>query len=200
MLMDSGLVMVTGQVGGGKSYYLAEIAREAQRAFRPVYSNYPINGAYRLTLDMLINGEFVPTAVLLIDEAGAVFNSAKWQSVPIEVFALFTTRRHLEITLYVGVQHAVRVAKSLRETADYVVWCKSAWRIIPGRSHLTGRRKWYPALMIQEWYMSDEHIGDETKLLWRRYRFNVPSVHSIYKSHDVDMAKGAREVITAEKW
>lgn len=116
--------ILTGLPGGGKSFELTRRAIEGRKEGRRVLSNVPILGAYKLTKQDLIDSAFEPGDLLIIDEAGADFNSKDWQLIPDGAYILFSQHRHLCLDMVVAVQEAVRMAKPLRELAQVYWWCE----------------------------------------------------------------------------
>lgn len=128
------IIALTGMPGSGKSYGLVHRAYKSMKQGKPVFSNFPIKGAYQFTLDDLCNYSFPEGSVIIIDEAGRWFNSRSWGTLPPEVFDLFTMHRHLEYDMYIGVQSFARIDKSLREVIElvYVTHKSFFWHLYRG--------------------------------------------------------------------
>lgn len=120
------IVAYTGMPGAGKSYALVQRAYKAIRQGRPVYANFPIKGAYKITLDDVVNYSFPEGSMVLIDEAGRWFNSRSWKDLPDEVFDLFTMHRHMRCDLFIAVQSFARIDKALREVVELTYWAHNS--------------------------------------------------------------------------
>lgn len=118
---------LVGVPGAGKSLALVERAIRALKEGRPVYANFPIKGCYQFSLDDLIDYAFPENSVIIIDEAGRLFNARSWASLPKEVFDLFTMHRHLNIDMYIGVQAFNRIDTSLREVIELTYVARKHW-------------------------------------------------------------------------
>lgn len=109
---------IVGVPGAGKSLYLVERAQYYLKRGRTVYSNFPIKGCHQFSLDDLIDYAFPENSIVIIDEAGRLFNARNWKDLPSEVFDMFTMHRHLNIEMYIGVQAFNRIDTSLREVIE----------------------------------------------------------------------------------
>jgi len=118
---------VTGFPGSGKSFYCTNRAYKNMKKGRLVFSNYPLNGAYKITFDDLVNYKFPTGSLVIIDEGGRWFNSRKWKDLPSEVFDLFTLHRHFELDLIVAVQNFNRIDIALREVIEIVWWAENSF-------------------------------------------------------------------------
>lgn len=118
---------VVGVPGSGKSLFLVERAQYYLKQGRPVYSNFPIKGCLEFGLDDLIKFAFPEDSVVIIDEAGRLFNARNWKDLPSEVFDLFTMHRHLNVEMYIGVQAFNRIDTSLREVIEVTYVAQKGW-------------------------------------------------------------------------
>lgn len=122
--------LITGLPGGGKSYLLVWRALKGMREGRPVFSNFPLSGAYRLDIEILKHAEFPSSSLVLIDEAGLFFNSREWNKFPMEIFQLFSQHRKMKIDMLVVGQDSGMVDINIRRVAQWF-WFADPVPIIP---------------------------------------------------------------------
>ena len=120
------IVAYTGMPGSGKSLALVYRAYKEMRKGRPVFANFPLKGAFQVSLDDLCTYQFPEGSALFIDEAGRWFNSRSWKELPPEIFDLFTMHRHTRMDMFIGVQSFARIDKSLREVVELVYWARNS--------------------------------------------------------------------------
>ncbi len=117
------IVFTAGLRGAGKTYYLTKNAMKFLKKGYPVYTNYPVVGAYKLTFDDLRGKLFPENSVIIYDEAHNELDSDNFKDKSVkESFTMFTQSRKLKYTIFIGSQNPVRVFKGLRDIADYFIW------------------------------------------------------------------------------
>lgn len=136
---NSGLNLLYGRKGSGKSVFLARIANRYRRPSffkrffvprygdpnpsynaegRIVYSNVPIAGCVPLPVDFY-KYSYPAGSVLLIDEGGIVFNSRSFSSFPKKAILWFKLQRHIGVTVWLTSQ-APDVDLIIRNLADAI--------------------------------------------------------------------------------
>lgn len=156
------IIAYTGMPGSGKSYALVKRAHDGLKAGKMVFSNFPIKGCYKITLDDLCNYAFPENSLVLIDEAGRWFSSREWKDLPPEVFDLFTMHRHMKTDLVIGVQSFARIDKSLREVIELAYWAEN-------RGYLPFHRyKGYYDLEKLGSMRGDHHVQH---IIWKRKKY-----------------------------
>lgn len=109
-----------GLPGSGKTYKMAVDGLALMKKGYNVYSNFPLEGAYKLDYDVLITiPRFRRPAVLLLDEVQRYANSRDWASMPDELYFIFSQGRKLGLDLFYSAQDSSRVDKTLREVTNY---------------------------------------------------------------------------------
>lgn len=116
------IISVTGMPGGGKTFFLTCRAYEAMKKGRPVFSNFPIKGAYKITVKDMIEYSFPPNSLIIIDEAGRDFSAHDWKTLPQEVFDLFTLHRHLQMDMIIAMNAFGYVDIALRRVVELTYW------------------------------------------------------------------------------
>lgn len=117
------LYMLFGKKGSGKSTYLCKLALKYLKKGWFVYTNmedFHVDGIrYFHPSDL---GKFVPVAnsVILLDEAGTVFNSRDFKSFKAETRDFFKYQRHYKCIVYLASQ-SFDVDKTLRDLCDGLI-------------------------------------------------------------------------------
>lgn len=97
-----------GAPGSGKTTYAAKIVSDNLKRGVKTYSNVPIKGAY--LIDMSDVGVFdISGGDVIIDEAGIVYNSRAYKSLPSHVIQWFKLYRHY------GVRHIYVISQSYED-------------------------------------------------------------------------------------
>lgn len=113
-----------GVPGAGKSTVLAYLCKKYCRDY-PVYSNYPIKGAYRFDKEDIGN-TMITDGVLLLDEASIDFNNRKYKNMPIEAISWFKLHRHYGMKVCVASQSWNDTDVTIRRIAyEYILVRKS---------------------------------------------------------------------------
>lgn len=117
------LYMLFGKKGSGKSTYLCKLALQYLKKGWNVYTNmedFHIPGIRYFSPSDL--GEFVPVSnsVILLDEAGTVFNSRDFKSFKPETRNFFKYQRHYKCIVYLASQ-SFDVDKTLRDLCDGLI-------------------------------------------------------------------------------
>lgn len=158
----------TGYPGTGKTFGLTFRAYKEMKKGRKVFSNYYIKGAFKLTFDDLVNFTFPEGSCVIIDESGRYFNARKWQSLPSEIFDLFTLHRHMQLDLLVAVQNFNRIDIALREVIELVWWATNPW--------------WSP-FFIYEGYYDVDKLGMKGEANMRNYVSRYTRARKLYDTH-----------------
>lgn len=116
------LKFIFGKKGSGKSTLLAKDAFFYQKMGRPCYSTENIPGCYKITYEDIGKAEFPPGSVILIDEAGMVWDNRNFAHFPPEVRDWFKLQRHRKVTVILASQ-TFDIDKKLRDLTDemYIV-------------------------------------------------------------------------------
>jgi hypothetical protein len=120
---NSVFTAITGAPGTGKSTVAGLIKRQADKLSIPVYSNFPLAGARRIVLSVDEWWMKYDTrgSIIVIDEAGGIYNSRNQKTVPMGLFNFFATARHRRTQIFILVQAWDRFDKSIRELCTKVV-------------------------------------------------------------------------------
>lgn len=121
------LVMVFGKKGSGKTTFLVSQAIRYHKKKYTVYTNIQeINLPWIRHIDVLDLGKFVPVqnSVLLIDEAGTIYDNRKFKSFSDETRDFFKLQRHYKCIVYLASQ-SYDVDKKLRDLTDEMILCQS---------------------------------------------------------------------------
>lgn len=115
--------MIIGFFGlprSGKTYLMSYYGLQLIKKGFPVYSNYPLRGAFKLEFRDVVEGvEFKPNAVLLLTELHNYASSREWQNLSPELFFLFSQGGKMDLRLFYDAQDSSRVDKILRENTNY---------------------------------------------------------------------------------
>jgi hypothetical protein len=117
------IIGVFGLPRSGKTYWACyNIYTNYIKRGIPVYSNIPLEGAYKINEYNILNGfSFSRGAVLLLDEVQNYANSRKWVELSDTLYFLFSQGGKYDIKLYYTAQDSSRVDKTLREVSNYYI-------------------------------------------------------------------------------
>lgn len=121
------LNMVFGKKGSGKTSYFIKLALFYHKRGFNVYSNIPdISFDWLRSFDVSDLGKFVPppNSVLLIDEAGSVFDNRQFKSFSSDTRDFFKLQRHYKCIVYLASQ-SYDIDKKLRDLTDNMILCQS---------------------------------------------------------------------------
>ena len=119
--------MIFGKKGSGKSSYLVSLALSYHKKGWLVYSNLSgVNLPWLRLIDPLDLGKFTPPAnsVLLLDEAGSLFDNRNFKSFRSDQRDWFKLQRHYKCTVYLASQ-SFDIDKKLRDLTDSMILCQS---------------------------------------------------------------------------
>lgn len=123
------LTVVFGLPGSGKSSLAAYYAFKAMKKGIPVYSNFPVTGAFKI--DKYDLGQYeIKHGLVLIDEAGLSFNARDWKRFTDSHQHFFRYYRHDFNQVYVFSQSWDSVDKVIRDVAWRYMLVKKT--LIPG--------------------------------------------------------------------
>lgn len=111
------LIMIFGKKGCGKTSLLTKLALKYQRLGVPVYTNEYIPGTYRIAPEDIGYYELPPNSVLLLDEAGMIYDNRQFKSFAPAVRDWFKLQRHRRVTVYLFSQ-TFDIDKKLRDLTD----------------------------------------------------------------------------------
>lgn len=129
--------------GGGKTTLAADLVRGIMRNSydkkKPIYSNVPIVGAYRLDLTDI--GKYnLHDCTLIIDEAGAELSNRNWQhNLNMQQIKVLKLHRHLNIDVWLFSQSYGDVDNKFRELTTGLYMLKKS--ILPFRINAKAIRK-----------------------------------------------------------
>lgn len=98
--------MITGIFGlprSGKTTYLAKLCQKSLKKGIPVYSNFPLKGAFMLDFETLGKLDY-HDCVILIDEISLLCDSRDWQKFGSDLVYFFTHHAHYKIDIYYASQ------------------------------------------------------------------------------------------------
>ena len=100
------LHLVIGKKGAGKTTYLSRVGQSAIRSGVNVYSNFRLSGATYFDTSIIDSGQysFDPGSVILIDEAGTVWDSRNYSKFSPHTRDFFKYQRKLGLTVYLASQ------------------------------------------------------------------------------------------------
>lgn len=119
------LTMIFGKKGSGKSTTLTRLALEAQKAGKEVFANIPLPGAHLIKESDIGFFDIPPESVLIVDEAGMIWDNRHFKNFKPEVRDWFKLQRHHRVRVYLASQ-TFDIDKKLRDLCDdmYLVECK----------------------------------------------------------------------------
>lgn len=157
------LIMIFGKKGSGKSSYLVSLALKYHKKGFLVYSNLSgVNLPWLRLIDPLDLGKFSPPAdsVLLLDEAGTLWDNRNFKSFRSDTRDWFKLQRHYKCIVFLASQ-SFDVDKKLRDLTDSMILCQSFLPWLSLRRPI--RRK---ITLTEASSMGESRIADELKFSW----------------------------------
>lgn len=119
------LTLIFGKKGSGKSTYLAKIAVRSKKKCKSwaIYTNMKdlnISGVRHIEIEHL--GDFVPikNSILLIDEAGMIWDNRDFKKFKPSVRDFFKYQRHYKVKVFLASQ-TFDVDKKIRDLTDNMI-------------------------------------------------------------------------------
>jgi hypothetical protein len=180
---------VVGFPGAGKTYYALNRARKEMTKKtkewpngRPVYSNFSIQGAKKITPETIFDIE--PGAFVVIDEAQNWFGSRNWQQFGNAYMEFFSQTRKKQYTLLWISQDVSSVDKTIRDRTHLIYEMKSYLSGIFGN----------PLFFTATCYYGAKNIGKEkynAGISWIRFKKEIAEsydTHEVIKSRELKSA------------
>lgn len=117
--------IVLGAPGRGKSTFLAYISKKALKEGKNVYSNTYIKGTKMLDPRLDLNYYSLENGVVIIDEAGTVFDNRDWKNFGERCTRFFKMHRHYNLDVYLASQF-LDIDSKIRNVTDEILVCKKA--------------------------------------------------------------------------
>ena len=122
------LTMIFGKKGSGKSTTLTRIALEALRSGKAVYANIPLPGAHLIKETDIGFFNIPPESVLIVDEAGMIWDNRHFKNFKPEVRDWFKLQRHHRVRVYLASQ-TFDIDKKIRDLCDDMFLIECRFRI-----------------------------------------------------------------------
>lgn len=107
-----------GVPGSGKTTFAAYLASVCQKLHKPVYSNVPISGCYKINPRTDIGFYDLHDCYILIDEASIEYNSRNYKTFPQDSIKWFKLHRHAHTGIAVFSQSWEDMDITLRRLAQ----------------------------------------------------------------------------------
>lgn len=118
-----------GRKGCGKSTILTSLALRALRRGRTVYSTEPIEGCILVDHKDIGKYHFEEGSLVLVDEAGLLFDNRNFKSFPKQMRDFITLIRHYKCELVMCSQVWDNVDLKIRQQLDYLYIVKKYLRV-----------------------------------------------------------------------
>lgn len=186
---ESGVHMVYGRPGAGKTYYLCRFGLSAISAGRRVVSDFSIPGAFKWD-SAILEGADIYDSLIILDEGYRYFNSREYRKFSLSAHELFSLNRHNGNLLLIGTQHPARVDVVIRELADWFILI-DAFRI-PFVSH--------PIFFSARWYDADP-VEFKTQLMpTPEHRDYYLFQQKIARAYDTHALRGRGKPLELQRW
>lgn len=139
------LVMIFGKKGCGKSTYACKLAYEYARKGWNVYSNMYIKGVRYIDINNLENQTLEENSLLIVDEAGIIYNNRRYKDFKQGVVEWYKMQRHEKCAVYLFSQ-SFDVDLKLRDLTDRMYLMTNIFGIC---SYMRQIRK-YPTIRTSE--------------------------------------------------
>lgn len=124
--IDPLLNLYFGLPGSGKSTYASLIVSQCLKAGIPVYCNFPVKGTYQFDPVTDLGKYMFENCVLIIDEAGLVFNNRDFKKFSKENLEFFKLHRHYNTEIHIfsqGINDCDIKIRQLAQKIFYIERC-----------------------------------------------------------------------------
>lgn len=184
------LTMIFGKKGSGKSTTLTRLALEAQKAGKAVYANIPLPGVHLLKEEDIGFYDIPPESVLIVDEAGMIWDNRHFKNFKPEVRDWFKLQRHHRVRVYLASQ-TFDIDKKIRDLCDdmYLIECR--FRIFAYGRRILRKITLTKPVADQESKITEELQFDSILFCWAGSRMCtlIPRYAGIFDSFDVKRLK-----------
>lgn len=111
------LIMLFGKKGSGKNTLLTKLSIKYNKMGYHVYSDSEIYNTFKLDTSWIGKYDFPENSVLMIEEAGIVWDNRNFKTFSAEVRNFFKLQRHKKVIVYLASQ-SFDVDKKLRDLTD----------------------------------------------------------------------------------
>ena len=115
---------VFGLPGSGKSTYLAKLAKNGFKRYDKVYSNFYIEGCYKLDFDKLGLFDY-SDCLILIDEISLFCDCRNWKNFTDDMVYFWTNHRHYGVDIVYCSQSYADCDKKIRNLTDSLFYIRS---------------------------------------------------------------------------
>lgn len=116
---------VFGLTGSGKTTFLARAAARHLKKGYPVFSNFGLLGAYKISVDELGKLSLPCNSLVLLDEISLVCDCREWKNFSSDLVYFFTHHRKLKCSVFWASQNFGDADKKIRNLTDRV------YRVVP---------------------------------------------------------------------
>lgn len=131
---------VFGLTGSGKTTFLARAAAHHLKKGYPVFANFELQGAYKISVDDLGKVALPFDSLVLLDEISLVCDCREWKNFSGDLVYFFTHHRKLKCSVFWASQNFGDADKKIRNLTDRV------YRVVPWFFGLSAA---YPVEKIQ---------------------------------------------------
>lgn len=118
--LRTGIDIVMGLPGAGKTTYAAYLAKKHIKAGYPVYSNVPIHGAREFDVDRDALVYLIENALIIIDEAGIEHDNRAWQNFKARYTKFYKLHRHYHLRIVLFSQHYEDIDKKIKTITEHI--------------------------------------------------------------------------------
>jgi len=118
--LRTGIDIVMGLPGAGKTTYAAYLAKRHLKAGYPVYSNVPIDGAREFDVDRDALIYMIENALIIIDEAGLEHDARAWQNFKARYTKFYKLHRHYHLRIVLFSQHYEDIDKKIKTITENI--------------------------------------------------------------------------------
>lgn len=157
------LHVIFGKKGSGKSTYFAKLAKKALKKKRKVYTNMielKVNGVVLFDPREIGDKVPVPGSLVLIDEAGIVFDNRNFKSFKESNRDFFKLQRHYKCEVWIASQ-SFDIDKKLRDLTDDMILTVN---VFPWLSVLRPIKR--TVTLVEASSMGESRIADNLKFRW----------------------------------
>ena len=147
-----------GKKGAGKSTNMARLASKYTNLGWSVLCTEKLSGTYFIDYNDIGKVSIPENSVLLIDEAGIVFNNRNWKTLGMHVIKFMKYARHYRVKLILFTQSNAEIDVSFMRICDRLILVRNVMNCIGVCRHLTYKQVLIPASATAEARITDDIV------------------------------------------
>ena len=161
------LVMIFGKKGSGKNTLLTKLSIKYNKLGYTVFSDSQIFNTYKLEPNWITKYDFPHNSVIMIEEAGIIWDNRNFKAFSNEFRDFFKLQRHHHVIVYLCSQ-SFDIDKKLRDLTDEMYLCTNIMGIFSIAKRINKK------ITIHK---NNDDSGNDDSFLTESYSFGFPWEH-----------------------